>query len=252
MDLVKYEELTGKTVSESDKSRVKAVIRRTTAKLESALGYSLSDSKNIYKEEIGKLQFQGGYPYYPWNPETLVPADEVEGDYRLFYYNPVDPYIKIDPARNIYHVKLVLAQNEDEFVTVMDLKSFNSKNARKFSKFIQKEQGWFNWTWFNWFTNQLGQGTGLLIAVDADWLTCKNMPDDLAYLWSDMVDYYADENYSVSGSLKSESVTGHSWTRANAGGGKGEDLSPQQSDEGTKVLSQYAGPNGTAVTRNPA
>lgn len=252
VDLAKYQELTGKTVSEADKARVTATIRKVTAKLETALGYSLSDSKNIYKEEIGKVQFQGGYPYYPWSEQTLLPADEEEGNYRLFYYNPVDPYLKTDPARNIYHVKLVQVQNDDEFVTIMDLNDFHSKNARKFGRFIQKSASWFNWTWYNWLTEQLGNGTSLVVAVDADWLTCKNMPNDLAYLWTDMVDYYSDENYSVSGSLKSESVTGHSWTRANAGGGKGEDLAPQDTAENAKILTSYAGPNGTAASRNPA
>lgn len=252
MDLAKYEELTGTTVSESDKKRVNANIRRVNAKLESLLGYSLSDSKNFYKEELGKVQFQGGYPYYPINVDKLLPADEQEGDYRLFYYNPVDPYIPIDPAKNVYHVKLVQSLNEDEFATIMDLNNFAWKNSRNFGKFIHKENGWFNWSWYNWLMNELGNGTGLLVAVDADWLNCNNMPQDLAFLWADMVSYYSDENYSVSGSLKSESVTGHSWTRANAGGGKGEDLAPQDTTEASKLLKQFAGPNGTAKARNPA
>lgn len=251
MDLDKYQELTGNTVAEADKGRVNAAIRKTQAKLETALGYSLS-SKNIDKEELGKLQFQGGYPYYPVNEQTLLDADEEDGQYRLFYYNPVDPYIKIDPARNIYHVKLVLAQNDDEFITVMDLKNFTSKNTRKFGKFLQKSSDWFNWSWYNWLTDQLGNGTGLLVAVDADWLTCKNIPDDLAYLWTDMIDYYSNPEFSVSGTIKSESVNGHSWTRANAGGGKGEDLAPQDTADSSKILAYYAGPNGAASPRNPA
>lgn len=251
MDLAKYQEITGTTVAEGDKARINASIRRANALLETALGYSLSE-KNFYKEEIGKVQFQGGYPYYPVNRETLIPADEQEGNYRLFKYNPIDPYIKTDPARNIYHVKLVQAQNDDEFITIMDLEDFTSKNTRKFGKFIQKSGTWFNWSWYNWLTDQLGNGTGLLVAVDADWLNCKNMPNDLAFLWTDMIDYYSNPEFSVSGTIKSESVNGHSWTRANAGGGKGEDLAPQQSIEGKSLIALYAGPNGTANARNPA
>lgn len=252
MDLAKYEELTGTTVAESDKARVNATIRRANALLESALGYSLSSQKNLDKEELGKVQFQGAYPYYPWNCQTLLPADEQEGEYRLFYYNDNDLYIKTDPARNIYHVKLVQAQNDDSFVTIMDLNDFTSKNARKFSKFIQKSTTWFNWNWYSWIVTQVGNGNGLMVAVDADWLDCTNMPADLAFLWADMVEYYSSDDVSVTGNLKSESVNGHSYSYTNAGGGKGVDLSPDQSDDGLKTLSQYAGPNGTANSRNPA
>jgi hypothetical protein len=75
------------------------------------------------------------------------------------------------------------------------------------------------------------------------------MPSDLAYLWADMVTYYSSDTVSVTGNIKSESVNGHSWSFSNAGGGKGIDLSPEQSDVGSKTLAQYAGPNGTAALR---
>lgn len=249
MDLAKYTELTGTTVAEADKVRYNATIRRANALLESALGYSLSSSKNLDKEELGKVQFQGSYPYYPYSLATLLPADEVEGSYRLFPYNDKDIYLKTDPARNVYHVKLVQAVNDDEFVTIWDLNDFTSKNTRKFGKFIQKETGWFNWDWYGRFVEQLRNGNGLLVAVDADWLNCNNMPSDLAYLWADMVTYYSSDSFSVSGNLKSESVNGHSYSFNNAGGGKGVDLSPEQSDAGFKTLSLYAGPNGFAAMK---
>lgn len=250
MDLAQYEELTGKTVAEADKGRVNATIRRANALLESALGYSLSPSKNLYKEELGKVQFQGAYPYYPINQSTLLPPDEQDGNYRLFNYNEKDIYIKTDPFRNVYHVKLVQAQNDDEFVTIWDMQGFTAKTARKFGMFLEKQESWFSWNWYGWLVGQLGRGNGLMVAVDADWMTCRNMPTDLAYLWSDMVDYYSNEDFSVSGSLKSESVNGHSWSRSNAGGGKGVDLSPEQSAAGQQTISQYAGPNGTLAFRN--
>lgn len=242
MDLAKYTELTGTTVAAENEARYKAVIRRTNALLESALGYSLSPSQNLDKEELGKVQFQGAYPYYPYSQATLLPADDVEGSYRLFPYNDKDLYIKIDPARNVYHVKLVQAVNDDEFVTIWDLDNFTSKNTRKFTKFIQKETAWFNWDWYSWLVEQVGNGNGLLVAVDADWLTCNNMPTDLAYLWADMVTYYASEDVSVTGNLKSESVNGHSYSYDKA-------VAPEQDQANAKILAQYAGPNGTAATR---
>lgn len=263
MDLAKYTELSGVTVAEGDEARYNATIRRANGLLESALGYSLSPTKNLDKEELGKVQFQGLYPYFPISQETLLPADDdVEGSYRLFNYNDKDIYIKTDPARNVYHVKLVQARNDDEFVTIWDLKDFTSKNSRKFSKWIQKQTTWFNWNWYSWLIEQMGNGNGLMVAVDADWLTCNNMPTDLAYLWVDIVTYYADPDISVTGNIKSESVNGHSWTKSAAGGGKGfsknggglrgGDLSPEQSEAGLATLTLYAGPNGYAATVNPA
>lgn len=245
MDLAKYEELTGTTVADSQKARVNASIRRANVLLESALGFSLSPNKNIDKEELGKVQFQGAYPYYPWSQQQLLPADEQEADYRLFYYNPLDPYIKTDPARNIYHVKLVQAQNDDQFVTIMDLNDFTSKTSGKFGKYIQKSASWFNWNWYNWLTNQIGNGNALMVAVDADWMTCNNMPDDLAFIWADMVSYYSSEDISVTGNLKSESVNGHSYSYEKA-------VAPEEVVATQKILRAYAGPNGSAASRNPA
>jgi hypothetical protein len=238
VDLAKYTELTGITVAEADKAHYSATIRRANALLEAALGYSLSESKNLDKEELGKVQFNGLYPYYPYAQQTLLPADtNVEGSYRLFSYNDRDTYLKIDPARNVYHVKLVQAHNDDEFVTIMDLKDFTTKNSRKFSMFLQKQTTWFNWQWYGWLTGQLGHGNALMLAVDADWLTCNNMPDDLRYLWADMVTYYSSANISVTGNVKSESINGHSYTL-------GEVIAPEQSVSGLSILGQYAGPNG--------
>lgn len=252
MDLAKYQELTGTTVPDSDTARYNAVIRRTNALLESALGYSLSPSKNIDKEELGKVQFEGLNPYYPIVTDNLLPPDEQEGMYRLFPYNESDRYIKTDPYTNLYHVKLVQPLNDDEFVTFTDLKDVSSKKARNFSKYVERQLAWFTWDWYSWLKQNLGQDNGLLIAIDADWLSCNNgMPMDLQYLWADMVEYYSSDDVSVTGNIKSESVNGHSWSYSNAGGGKGVDLSPEQSQAGLSTITQYAGPNGNSITRIP-
>jgi hypothetical protein len=251
VDLSKYQELTGTTVAEGDTARYNAVIRRTSALLESALGYSLSPSKNLDKQELGKVQFEGQYPYYPINVNNLLDPDEQDGEYRLFPYNENDIYIKTDPFSNIYHVKLVQPLNDDEFVTISDLTDYTNKRTRNFGKYIEKQLGWFTWNWYSWLMQNLGQDNGLLIAIDADWLSCTDMPMDLQYLWADMVTYYASDEVSVTGNIKSESVNGHSWSKTNAGGGKGVDLSPDQSPSGLNIIAQYAGPNGTLATRIP-
>jgi hypothetical protein len=251
VNLEKYQTLTGETVAEDDVARYNAVIRRTTALLESALGYSLSPSQNLDKQELGKTQYEGLYPQYPLSLDSLLPPDRQEGEYRLFPYNEKDVYIKTDPYSNLYSVKLVQPINDDEFVTYSDLTNVTSKNARKFGKYIERQVSWFTWGWYSWLLQNLGQDNGLLIAVDADWLDCNCLPQDLQYLWADMVSYYSSDNYSVSGNIKSESVNGHSWSISNAGGGKGVDLAPQESSNGLKVISQYVGPNGTLATRMP-
>lgn len=252
MDLDKYQTLTGTTVSDGDGARYTATINRVNVLLESALGYSLSPSKNLYITELGKVQFDGQLAYYPINFDNLLDPDETEGTYRLFPYNENDRYIKTDPFTNIYHVKLVQPQNDDEFVTFSDLIDYSSKRARKFSKYVERQDSWFTWDWYQWLRGILGQDNGLMVAVDADWLSCNNnMPQDLQYLWADMVTYYASDEVSVTGNIKSESVNGHSWSKTNAGGGKSGDLTPDQSPTGSGIIAQYAGPNGTSATRVP-
>lgn len=262
MDLAKYQELSGTTVADSDVARVTATIRRANALLESALGYSLAPSKNLDKQELGKVQFNGLYPYYPIDLGTLLPADEQDGSYRLFPYNENDIYIITDPSQNNYHVKLVQALNDDEFVTIIDLINTTAKRTRKFTRFIEKGTDWFNWNWYTWLIQNMGRGNELLVAIDGDWLNCNNMPEDLLYLWVDIVTYYSDPDISVTGNIKSESVNGHSWTKSPAGGGKGfsktggsglrgGDLAPEQSEGGAATLAKYSGPNGLSSNRIP-
>lgn len=251
MDLAKYQELTGNTVSAGDTDKYTAVINRVNSLLESALGYSLDPTQNLDITELGKVQFQGGYPLYPIEMDNLLPPDTVTGSYRLFPYNESDIYIRTDPVANIYHVKLVQVVNGGKFITISDLTDYTSKRIRKFSKFIEKQLVWFSWQWYSWLITNLGQDNGLLIAIDGDWANASNIPNDIWYLWADMVDYYASDNVSVTGNIKSESVNGHSWSTGNAGGGKGVDLSPEQSDAGLNTLKQYAGPNGLSVNRIP-
>ena len=252
MDLAKYEELTGTTVPAGDVGRVTATINRVNAQLESLLGYPLDPAENLDITELGKVQYQVLYPYYPYypiDPDNLLPPDVAEGVFRLFPYNEDDIYVKTDPFTNVYHVKLVQAVNDDEFITIIDLNDYTIKRLKKFGKYIQEQFGWFRWNWYSWLVGNLGKDNGMLIAVDGDWADGTNLPNDLLYLWADMVTYYSSEDVSVTGNIKSESVNGHSWSKTNAGGGKGEDLSPERSASGLKTLAQYAGPNGTLANR---
>lgn len=249
MNLEKYTELTGITVSSSQEAKVTATIRRTKSLLETMLGFSLSP-KNLYTEK-GKVQFEG---YLPMKDEldNLLPPDDEEGVYKLFPYNELDKYFHIDPFNDIYKVKLVMPINDGEFVTIVDLDNVVASYGRdRIGKYIERHWEWFTWQWYiSWmYSYESSSDAGLMLAVDADWLKCY--PDDLLYMWADMISYYSDQNYSVAGSIRSESVDGHSWSRGNAGGGNQGDVSPENTAQGIALINRYAGPYGQA-RRNPA
>lgn len=236
MDIDKYTELTGITVSPSQEASVNAMIRRTKSMLETLLGFSLKP-KYLYTEK-GKVQFQGLFPNTDLN--TLLPPDDEEGNYKLFQYNERDKYFHVDPFTNIYHVKLVLPQNDGEFITILDLKHVAAQYGRDaIAKYIERYSEWFTWDWYPnlqllYCNSERG---GLQLAVDADWIKC--LPEDLMFLWADMVTFYADGNSNI----KSESVDGHSWTKDNTD-------APEEEPSSILVLQRYAGPYGS-IMRNP-
>jgi hypothetical protein len=247
VNLEKYQELTGITVPTSQEAKVTATIRRTKSQLETLLGFSLTP-KNLYTEK-GKVQFEG---YLPVDDLTvLLPPDDEEGIYKIFPYNEKDIFFHVDPFKNVYQVKLVVPTNDGEFITVVDLDNVVPQYQRGgIGKFIQRHYEWFTWAWYSTWRSRYSRNTpsALQLAVEADWINCY--PDDLMYLWADMIAYYSDPDYSVSGKLRSESVDGHSWSRGNAGGGKDGDTPPEHTSSASLLLSRYAGPYG-AILRNP-
>lgn len=239
MDLDKYTELTGITVTPENEATVNASIRRTKSQLETQLGFSLKP-KNLYTE-LGKVRFEGDLPLLN-DTDNLLAPDEQEGGYKLFPYNEKDYYFHTDPFKNIYHVKLVKPINDGEFITVFDLDHVSAKYERDgIGRFIERYDTWFTWFWYlNWFSNfNETPSNGMMIAVDADWVTCYS--DDINYLWADTVTYYTSPSYG----LASESVDGHSWSRS-----KEAQMSPFLTADGVKTLSRYAGPYGS-LGRNP-
>lgn len=247
MDLKKYKELTGITVATSNEAKITATIRRTKTALETLLGFSLKP-KHLYTEK-GKVQFEG---YLPVTEDTvLLPPDEEYGTYKLFPYNEHDRYFHVDPYTNIYNVKLVMPQRNGEFVTITDLDNVVAQYGRDgVGKYIERHHEWFTWQWWStWQLSYWGKPSAVQLAVDADWVDCY--PEDILYLWADMITYYSDKNVSVAGNIKSESVDGHSWSRGNAGGGKDGDMAPQDNPANQLILARYAGPFGSIV-RNPA
>lgn len=245
MTIQEYQDLTGNHVSDADVTRMKAVIRRAETKLGTLLGYSLSKSKKW--TELGRVRYDGIIPF-PSLPlsdaviDNLLPASEQEGDIQLFSYDSLDTHFRINPAKEVYSVKLVYPVSEDEFVTVQELSGFQPYlNDAGLIVAVTRDTNWFQWSWYDGLA--LRDRSNLLIAVDANYVNvCQaGKYDDLAYLLTDMIDYYSDPNYSVMGNIRSESIDSHSYSRAPTGQTI-DSMAPQGQPDAKKVIEKYAGP----------
>lgn len=227
MDLTLYQELTGKTVPASQETYYKAVLLRVRRKLETILGWSFTPQA-LYTEK-GKTQRECVCPDIP---QTLSDPDEVKGIIKVFPYNSKDRYLHVDPYNDVYAVKLVRVLENREFVTYKTFELFTKQyEAQGIGKYIEKCQNCFC---------DCDCKNCIQLAVDADWIDVDDpLPDDLLYLWCDMVDYYGDPTHDI----KSESVDGHSWS-------KGDVKAPEESAEAILLLKKYAGPFGT-ITHIP-
>ena len=217
MTIAEYQILTGITVPIADVNRVKAMIRKAETKLEGSLGYSLSKQK-IWTE-LGKVQYSGLTPF-PSLPigddvlDNLSAADDQTGEIQLFNFHELDKHIKINPAEEIYRVKIVLPVSQDEFITICDLEDVSPYiNSTGFVTAITRSNSWFTWSWWPLLTQ--ANISSLMIAIDADYVDLCDIScvPDLSYLLADMVTYYAHPDYSVMGNIRSESVDTHSYTR---------------------------------------
>ena len=224
MDIKKYTQLTGKTVSSSEEATFNAMIRRSKAMLETQLGFTLNPS-NLYNE-LGKAENECACPKV--DTSTLLPPDEEQGVTKLFTYNKDDRFFHVDPFREVYSVKLVYVDHDNEFVTMKTLDNVKPQYGRDgIGKYIE-----------NCMNCQCECGCDgcVQLAVDADWLDCY--PDDILYLWADMIDYQID----CKKGLKSESIEGHSWSRTNEA-----TMSPEVLPHNVLLLKRYAGPYGSVA-----
>jgi hypothetical protein len=231
VDLDKYTELTGIEVSEADENSIEAQIRRTRSMLETMLGFTLDPAKtntNIYNE-LGKSQSDCFCPNV--NTSNLLDPDEVEGSYRLFRYDKNDAYFATDPFTSLYKVKLVYVAPGPDQEQGITIKTFDDDEIRTqvgrdgIAKYIQHCQTCLC---------SCECTDCVQLAVDADWLFEDCLPEDLLYVWADMVTYQADCKKDI----KSESVTGHSYT-------KFDKVSPETEPQNLAIIKRYAGPYGT-------
>ena len=228
MDLKEYEKLTGITIPDSKREYYEAQIKRVRAKLETLLGYTL-EPQNLYIE-LGKSKRECVCPDIPESSQ-LLPPDAVRGTLKVFPYNSKDKFLHIDPFYEVYNVKLGKVTDNKQIVTYKTFEHFTAQYMQNgIGNHIEKCETCF----CNCDCKDCVQ-----LVVDADWVDFTQdepLPDDLLYLWCDMVDYYADQSRNI----KSESVDGHSWS-------KGDIKPPEEEKESLLLLKRYAGPFGSII-----
>lgn len=245
MTIQEYQTLTGNIVADADATRMKAIIRRAETKLESLLGYSLSRHKSW--TELGRVRYDGLVPF-PSLPladvvtASLLTPSEQHGDIQLFNFDSLDTHIRINPAKTVYSARLVYPVNGDEFVTISELESAQPYlNNSGLVVAITRDNYWRIWRW--WDGLALRDRSNLMLAVDADFVNVcdANKYPELAYLLADMITYYSDENYSVMGNIRSESIDSHSYSRASTGSNP-DSAAPEGQESARRIIEKYAGP----------
>lgn len=251
MTIAEYQELTGTTVSTADTARVNAAIRKAESKLETLLGYSLSKQKKW--TELGKVQYNGliPFPSLPVDDETLSnlsDPDDTSGTTQLFNFDPSNTHFRINPAKEVYRVKIVLPINSNEFITVYEMTNITPYlNHVGLVSALTRYYDWFTWDWWNTLWGL--ERNNLMLAVEARYVNlcdAEKYPD-LAYLLTDMIAYYSDTNYSIMGNIRSESIDSHSYSRSSivaktTAGSTYDDYAPEGQPSAKLVIERYAGP----------
>ena len=131
------------------------------------------------------------------------------------------------------------------------LKSFTDNEIRE----IKQRDSWRKYIEWHPFTlNALTcrHDHFVQLAVDADWEfpdaeSETTIPNDLLYVWADMVTFYSDQRRDV----KSESILTHSYTKFD-NKTNGEQTTPEMLAANRAVLQRYAGPRGTVIKQRVA
>ena len=216
MNITEYQELSGINVASKDVDRVTATISKTQKILEGMLGYSLDTRDTNEYDEIGKTITECPCDI---NLNNLSAPDSVEFAYRLFTYREDDKYLSIDPATVIYAVKLV---KDGVTVKTLDSDDYRAHFKNGLIKFIERRKLWCD-----------VECEFVQLAVDAEW-AFEEVPDDLLYIWADMITYYSDLNKDI----KSQVLGTHSYT-------KFDNREPENKSENLSIIKKYAGPNGS-------
>lgn len=231
----KYTELTG--IEVENESQFNAIIRRTRTELENLLGFTLDKTKtneNLYNEQ-GKSQNDCSYPNVDDGEYSgaLNEPDDVVNAYRLYKFSEFDKYFHTDPFTKLHKAKLVYINGDIE-ITLKTLQNVREQRERGFTKYIEKCQDCLC---------ICDCVECVQLAVDADWLFEDCLPDDLLYVWADLITAEMDCE-GIKG-IKRESIMTHTveYFEKQDAGGTGLDLTNAQ----LNTLKKYAGPFGTVT-----
>lgn len=216
--------MTGISIPTSQLTRYSAIVKRTQRTLEQLLGYTLETSTEIrlnnYYQETGKTQ--DTCPCGAVNEDSLIAPDDVVKAYRIFPYHKTDTFLMIDPAKSVSKIKLIM--NNITYRTFVD--------------------GEYSLTYQNGYITSIRilecpckcyyECNGVQLAVDADWCY-ESLPEDLLYVWCDMIEYYADPKKDI----KSQTLGPHSYTKFNI-------QKPEEMSTNIEIIKKYAGPYGSA------
>jgi hypothetical protein len=231
MTLEEYETLTGITVAESQADYVTAQIARTRRILETLLGYTLEPDDEDNEPRLENYYIETGIAENECSctdidEENLEPPDDVMYGYRLFPFNKKDKYLFTDPFTSVNKVKLVRDGITFKVYDENDIRVDYAKDG--IAKYIELCN--------DCLCNIDCDESCVQLAVDADWCF-ETIPADLLDVWADMVGFYSNGDWN----LKSQTVLGHSWTKA-------DNRPPQFYDYNSAIIRLYAGPHGS-VTR---
>ncbi len=223
MDITEYEQITGTVVNDADIEKVEAIIKKTQIMLEDMLGYTLDEDKvdENYYNELGKTKSDVCCPS-EINTNNLDEPDEVVSAYRVFDYNNKDKFWLIDPAEKINKVKLIVGNVTVK--TLEEYKDYNIYSKNGVIKYLEKIDCCY----------RCCEMKNVQLAVDAEWEFTSGIPDDLNYLWADMVTFYRSNKNDI----KSESLGPHSYT-------KFDNDPPEKITSNSLIIQKYAGANGS-------
>lgn len=227
MSFDEYQTLSGITVPTAQVTFVTALILRSRAILEGLLGFTLVEADVDNNEYVSIGQTASDCPC-PDDVDVadLEPPDAVVKAYRLYDYKRVDTYLSIDPCTAVNAVKLV--KDGITFKT-LDSDSYRVQFKQGLAKFIEQIECFCAIVQDNCW--------GVQLAVDADWVweDEDDMPEELRYIWVDMVTFYAKGDKT---NLKREALGPHSYSLY-------EEQPPENIKDNLEIIQKYAGPNGS-------
>lgn len=223
MDSSTYTNLTGKTLSTSQASRLSLQSKLAKRQLQRLVGYPLNpnDWDNQYTES-GKTD---GCFCTLTDETELEPADDVVNAYRFFWWEPRDLFLPIDPATKIHAVKLVRDTVTLHTIDTDEYRpQWENDCDEPFVRYLALTQRTI--VWHSCYRN----AERVQVAVDADW-GFESCPLELKKVWAEMI----ADSFDTKKDIKSETALTHSYTK----------FGPTDAVTTYKdVISFYAGPNG--------